>query len=69
MGDMDNVIYPMPEISDFQRTNSEFAKIRAKIPRQNHFRIRTLIFPSVQSLSDSVYYHQHDIFRKKIKKI
>jgi hypothetical protein len=37
-----------------------------KIPRQNNFRIRTLIFPSMQSLSDSVHYHQRDIFRKKI---
>jgi hypothetical protein len=53
--------YPMPEISDFQRTNS-------KIPRQNHFRIRTLIFPSGQSLSNSVHYHQRDIFRKKLTK-
>jgi hypothetical protein len=40
--------YSMPEISDFQRTNSEFAKSWAKKPRKNHFRIRTLIFPSVQ---------------------
>jgi hypothetical protein len=25
-------IYPMPEISDFQRTNSEFAKSEQKYP-------------------------------------
>jgi hypothetical protein len=45
----------------FQRTNSEFAKSEQKYP----VKIRTLIFPSVQSLSDSVHYHQRDIFRKK----
>jgi hypothetical protein len=28
----DNIIYPMPEISDFQRTNSEFAKSEQKYP-------------------------------------
>jgi hypothetical protein len=61
--------YPMPEISNFQRTNYEFAKSEQKYPVKNHFSIRTLIFPSVQSLSDSVYYHQRDIFRKKTKKI
>jgi hypothetical protein len=27
-----DVIYPMPEISDFQRTNSEFAKSEQKYP-------------------------------------
>jgi hypothetical protein len=27
-----NVIYPMPEISDFQRTNSEFAKSEQRYP-------------------------------------
>jgi hypothetical protein len=43
-------------------------EIRAKIPRLNHFRIRTLIFPSVKSLSDSVHYHKCDIFRKKLTK-
>jgi hypothetical protein len=26
------IIYPMPEISDFQRTNSEFAKSEKKYP-------------------------------------
>jgi hypothetical protein len=41
-------------------------QIWAKIPLQNHFRIRTLIFPSVQSSSDSVHYRQRDIFRKKL---
>jgi hypothetical protein len=64
------VIYPMPEISDFQRTNSEFAKSEQKYPvPSNHFRIRTPIFLSVQSLSESVNYHQRDIFRKKTNKI
>jgi hypothetical protein len=43
-------------------------EIGAKIPRQNHFRIRTLIFPSVQCLSDSVHYHQRNKFRKKLTK-
>jgi hypothetical protein len=41
-------------------------EIWAKIPRQNHFRIRTLIFSSMQSSSDSMHYHRCDIFRKKI---
>jgi hypothetical protein len=27
-----NAFYPMPEISDFQRTNSEFAKSEQKYP-------------------------------------
>jgi hypothetical protein len=44
-------------------------EIWEKISCQNHFRIRTLIFPSVQSLSESVHYHQCDIFSKKTKKI
>jgi hypothetical protein len=52
----------MTEISDFQRTNSEFAK-----SRQNHLKMHTNI-PSVQSLSNSVHYHQRDIFRKKLIK-
>jgi hypothetical protein len=43
-------------------------EIWKKISRQNHFRIRTLIFPSVQNLSASVHYHQRDIFRKKLTK-
>jgi hypothetical protein len=47
----------------------QICQIWAKIPHQNHFRIRTLIFPSVQSLSDRVHYHhQLDIFRKKLTK-
>jgi hypothetical protein len=29
---MEIVVYPMPEISDFQRTNSEFAKSEQKYP-------------------------------------
>jgi hypothetical protein len=33
-------------------------EIWAKIPRQNHFKIRTLIFPSMQSSSDSVHHNQ-----------
>jgi hypothetical protein len=41
-------------------------EIWTKISRQNHFGIRTLIFLSMQSLSESVHYHQRDIFRKKL---
>jgi hypothetical protein len=48
--------------------NLRICEIWTKISRQNHFSIRTLIFPSRQSLSESVHYHQRDIFRKKLKK-
>jgi hypothetical protein len=58
----------MPEISDFQHTNSEFAKFEKKISRQDHFSISTLIFPSGQRSSETMYYHQRDIFRKKLTK-
>jgi hypothetical protein len=57
----------MPEISDFQRTNSEFAKSEKKYPVKVTLAC-TLIFPSVQSLSESVHYHQRDMFRKKLTK-
>jgi hypothetical protein len=46
-------------------------EIWASIHSQNHFRhvrIRTLIFPSMQSLSDIMHYCQRDIFRKKLTK-
>jgi hypothetical protein len=43
-------------------------EIWTKLSHQNHFSIRTLIFPSGQSLSENVHYHQCDIFRKKLKK-
>jgi hypothetical protein len=60
----------MPEIGDFQRTNSEFAKSEQKYPVKITFNnIRTLIFLSVQSLFESVHYRQRAIFRKKLKKI
>jgi hypothetical protein len=42
--------------------------LNKKLSRQDNFSMRTLIFPSVQSLSDSVHYHQRDIFRKKLTK-
>jgi hypothetical protein len=68
MTNMDLIIYSMPEISDFQRTSSEFAKSEQKYPVTITC-IRTLIFTSGQSLSESVHYHQGDIFpRKKIRK-
>jgi hypothetical protein len=40
-------------------------EIWTKISRQNHFSMRTLIFPSGQSLSESMHYYQRDIFRLK----
>jgi hypothetical protein len=58
--------YPMPEISDFQRTNSEFAKSEQKYPVK--ITLEYALFPSVQSLSESLHYHQHDIFGKKLTK-
>jgi hypothetical protein len=60
-------IYPMSEISDFQRTNSEFAKSEQKYPVKITLAY-ALIFPSGQRLSENVHYHQRDIFRKKLTK-
>jgi hypothetical protein len=57
----------MPEISDFQRTNSEFANSEQKYPvkvTSVGYTHTIIIFPSVQTLSDNVPYHQRDIFRK-----
>jgi hypothetical protein len=57
----------MPEISDFQTHKLRICEIWTKMSHQNH--LRTLIFPSGQSLSDSVHYHQCDIFREKNNKL
>jgi hypothetical protein len=65
----DSTIYPMPEISDFQRTNSEFAKSQQKYPAVKiTLALHRLIFPSMQSLSKSVHYRHRDIFRKELTK-
>jgi hypothetical protein len=48
----------------FSTYKLRICEIRTKISRQNHFWIRTLIFHSVQCLSDSVHYHQRDQFCK-----
>jgi hypothetical protein len=54
-----------PRSEWFPTYKLRICEIVTKISRQNHFRIRTLIFPSVQSLSESVHNHQRDIFRRR----
>jgi hypothetical protein len=59
------IFIPCPRFPTYKL---RICEIWTKISRQNHFSIRKLIFPSVQSLFESVHYHQCDIFHKKLTK-
>jgi hypothetical protein len=42
------IIYPMPEISDFQRTNSEFVKSEQKYPGN--------VYPRACKITNAIYF-------------
>jgi hypothetical protein len=62
-------VYPMPEIRDFQRTNSEFAKSEQQYPVKinleyaHKYSLLCNDYPTAWTI-----YHQRDIFRKKLTK-